>query len=77
MSRALLLAVVGITAFSISFYAATGVGGGRGAEAHGTHCENYPPRYCGSYYSDQFRCCAYGIQGRIKVTDVNVVDPLQ
>lgn len=75
MTRVLLLAIFGLTAFGLSFYTTERLSGTGGAEAHGTHCATYEPRKCDRYYAGQWRCCATGVQGRIKATDVTLVSP--
>jgi len=71
MLRLLVLPVLAVATFSLAFYATESVQ----ADGTGTHCNTYAPLFCNRYYSGQVRCCAPGIQGKIKAADVNLVSP--
>lgn len=69
MLKAGLLILVAAIAFGASFYVADTV------QAHGTHCATYGGLGCAHYYAGQTRCCASGIQARIKAQNVVLPSP--
>lgn len=69
MVRLFVLLMLAVSSFWLSFYATESV------QAHGTHCDTYAPLFCSKYFSGQYRCCAPGIQGKIKAADVDIVEP--